>query len=61
MDDATGEGEARFSAYVEALASVIGHANRQGNCISKESEELDEVSIVPGLSHPLIFHTIANA
>ena len=28
MDDATGEGEARFSAYVEALASVIGHANR---------------------------------
>jgi SRSO17 transposase len=28
MDYATGEGEARFSAYVEALASVIGHANR---------------------------------
>jgi SRSO17 transposase len=28
MDDATGESEARFSAYVEALAGVIGHANR---------------------------------
>jgi SRSO17 transposase len=30
MDSATGEGEARFSAYVEALASVIGHTNRVG-------------------------------
>ncbi len=28
MDDATSENEARFSAYVEALASVIGHVNR---------------------------------
>jgi SRSO17 transposase len=28
MDDATGESEGRFSAYVEALAGVIGHANR---------------------------------
>lgn len=30
MDDATGESEGRFSAYVEALAEVIGHANRVG-------------------------------
>ena len=30
MDDATSENEARFSAYVEALASVIGHTNRVG-------------------------------
>ena len=28
MDGATDESEARFSAYVESLASVIGHANR---------------------------------
>jgi SRSO17 transposase len=28
MDYATGEDEARFSAYVEALTSVIGHVNR---------------------------------
>ena len=30
MDDATSENEARFSAYVEALAGVIGHTNRVG-------------------------------
>jgi len=30
MDDATSENEARFSVYVEALAGVIGHANRVG-------------------------------
>ena len=30
MDDATSENEARFSAYVEALAGVIGHVNRVG-------------------------------
>jgi SRSO17 transposase len=30
MDGATGENEAHFSAYVEALAGVIGHANRVG-------------------------------
>ena len=28
MDGATDESEARFSAYVEGLASVIGHVNR---------------------------------
>lgn len=28
MDGATDESEARISAYVESLASVIGHANR---------------------------------
>ena len=27
-DDATSENETRFSVYVEALAGVIGHANR---------------------------------
>lgn len=30
MDNATAESEARFSAYVEGLAGVIGHANRVG-------------------------------
>jgi SRSO17 transposase len=30
MEDATSENEARFSAYVEALAGVIGHTNRVG-------------------------------
>ena len=30
IDGATGENEAHFSAYVEALAGVIGHANRVG-------------------------------
>ena len=28
MEDAAGDSEARFAAYVETLADVLGHADR---------------------------------